>query len=48
MKHFPLTSENGKFVFGVGEFDSVEQLLEHFQNYPIIGGETGVTIKPIL
>lgn len=43
VKHFPLVFENKKFVFGVGEFFNVEQLVEHFQNYPIIGGETGLT-----
>lgn len=43
VKHFPLVFDNKKFVFGVGEFFNVEQLVEHFQNYPIIGGETGLT-----
>ena len=41
VKHFSLRSDQGKFVFGVGEFSDAEQLMEHFQNYPIIGGETG-------
>ena len=44
IKHFPLLREGTKFVFGIGEFSNVEQLLEHFQNYPIIGGETGFDI----
>ncbi|XP_078344483.1 dual adapter for phosphotyrosine and 3-phosphotyrosine and 3-phosphoinositide-like [Oculina patagonica] len=44
VKHFPLVFDNKKFVFGVGEFFNVEQLVEHFQNYPIIGGETGQPI----
>ncbi|XP_020632290.1 dual adapter for phosphotyrosine and 3-phosphotyrosine and 3-phosphoinositide-like isoform X2 [Orbicella faveolata] len=41
IKHFPLVLQGTKFVFGIGEFNNVEQLMEHFQNYPIIGGETG-------
>ena len=44
IKHFPLVHEGTKFVFGIGEFSNVEQLMEHFQNYPIIGGETGFGI----
>ena len=44
IKHFPLVLEGTKFVFGIGEFCNVEQLMEHFQNYPILGGETGFDI----
>lgn len=44
IKHFPLVLQGTKFVFGIGEFNNVEQLMEHFQNYPIIGGETGFDI----
>jgi len=44
IKHIPLAREGTKFVFGIGEFNNVEQLMEHFQNYPIIGGETGFSI----
>lgn len=48
VKHFPLVFENKKFFFGVGEFFNVEQLVEHFQNYPIIGGETGLVTCALL
>lgn len=41
VKHFKLSCDNGKLFFGAGEFSSVGELLTHFQNYPIIGGETG-------
>ncbi|KAJ7389221.1 hypothetical protein OS493_032689 [Desmophyllum pertusum] len=41
VKHFSLVFENKRFVFGVGEFFNVQELVEHFQNFPIIGGETG-------
>ncbi|XP_073231413.1 dual adapter for phosphotyrosine and 3-phosphotyrosine and 3-phosphoinositide-like [Porites lutea] len=44
VKHFALTSNNGTFVFGVGKFHNLQQLVDHFQNYPIIGGETGQPI----
>ena len=43
VKHFSLISEHGKIVFGVGEFSNIQQLVDHFKNYPIIGGETGLT-----
>ena len=48
MKHFALTSNNGTFVFGVGKFHSLQQLVDHFQNYPIIGGETGLLVEHII
>ena len=41
VKHFTLSCDNGKLFFGAGEFSSVRELITHFQNYPIIGGETG-------
>lgn len=44
VKHFKLSCDNGKLFFGAGEFSSVGELLTHFQNYPIIGGETGQPI----
>ncbi|XP_068689213.1 dual adapter for phosphotyrosine and 3-phosphotyrosine and 3-phosphoinositide-like isoform X2 [Montipora foliosa] len=44
VKHFSLRCEHGKFFFGVGEFYNIQELVEHFQNYPIIGGETGQPI----
>lgn len=44
VKHFSLSCDQGKFVFGVGEFSDAEQLMEHFQNYPIVAGETGQPI----
>ena len=44
IKHIPLFHEGTKIVFGIGEFSNVEQLMEHFQNYPIIGGESGFDI----
>ena len=48
MKHFALTSNNGTFVFGVGKFHNLQQLVDHFQNYPIIGGETGLLVEHII
>ncbi|XP_058962690.1 dual adapter for phosphotyrosine and 3-phosphotyrosine and 3-phosphoinositide-like [Pocillopora verrucosa] len=44
VRHFPLVYDKRKFVFGVGEFFNVEQLLEHFQNFPIIAGDTGQAV----
>lgn len=44
VRHFPLVYDDIKFVFGVGEFFNVEQLVEHFKNYPIIAGDTGQAV----
>lgn len=41
VKHFPLTWTGTVFKFGHGEFNSVEDLLHHFTNKPLIGSESG-------
>ena len=41
MKHYPLTWTGTNYKFGHGEFESVEDLLHHFQNKPLIGSESG-------
>jgi hypothetical protein len=41
VKHYPLTWTGTNYKFGHGEFDSVQDLLHHFQNKPLIGSESG-------
>ena len=41
VKHYPLTWTGTNYKFGHGEFESVEDLLHHFQNKPLIGSESG-------
>ena len=42
VKHFNVHWNGREFCFGFGKFASVEQLLEHFDGKPVIGGEGGV------
>lgn len=41
VKHYPLTWTGTNYKFGHGEFESVQDLLHHFQNKPLIGSESG-------
>lgn len=42
VKHFPVRWEGKEFSFGFGKFQTVPELLEHFESKPVIGGESGV------
>ncbi|XP_064623481.1 dual adapter for phosphotyrosine and 3-phosphotyrosine and 3-phosphoinositide-like isoform X2 [Lineus longissimus] len=42
VKHFPLVIEDGCYKFGMGSFSSMQDLVEHFANQPLIGSESGV------
>ena len=42
MKHFPVRWEGNEFSFGFGKFQTVSELLEHFESKPVIGGESGM------
>ena len=41
VKHFTLEHDNRYYYFGIGQFDSLEELLEHFDCLPVLGSETG-------
>ena len=43
VKHFPVRWEGKEFSFGFGKFQTVAELLEHFESKPVIGGESGTT-----
>ena len=42
VKHYEVSWDGNEFKFGMGRFASIEELLEHFSNYPVIGGDSGV------
>ena len=45
VKHFPLLYNGHVYSFGVGEFSSIQELVEHFDNYPLIAGQAGECIQ---
>ena len=42
VKHYEISWNGNEFKFGMGSFASVDELVEHFANYPVIGGDSGV------
>ncbi|EDO43858.1 predicted protein [Nematostella vectensis] len=48
VKHFPLIPDGkGGYKFGIGDFANIAELMEHFRNIPVLGGECGppVTLR---
>lgn len=43
VQHFHLYWRGDHFAFGHGTYDTVEELAEHFENKPLLGGESGRT-----
>ena len=41
VKHFKVNIQKGKIVFGQEKFSNVEAFMEHFDNRPLIGDDTG-------
>ncbi|KAJ8319438.1 hypothetical protein KUTeg_004529 [Tegillarca granosa] len=41
VKHFNITWTGSVFKFGHGEFQSIDELIQHFANKPLIGAESG-------
>ena len=41
VQHFHLYWRGDHFAFGHGTYDTVEELAEHFENKPLLGGESG-------
>ncbi|XP_066919111.1 dual adapter for phosphotyrosine and 3-phosphotyrosine and 3-phosphoinositide-like [Clytia hemisphaerica] len=44
VKHFQIGWNGNEYVFGMGKFSNIEDFVSHFENKPLIGGETGVLI----
>ena len=43
VKHFPVRWNGTEFSFGFGRFSTVQELIEHFESKPVIGGESGIS-----
>lgn len=41
-KHFQIGWDGTHYTFGMGRFSTLKDFVEHFQNKPLIGGESGV------
>ena len=41
MKHYHVVWDGRQFCFGLGKFPDVDTLAEHFDNQPIISGDSG-------
>eukprot|EP00112_Aurelia_sp_Birch-Aquarium-sp1_P012479 Seg2624.5 transcript_id=Seg2624.5/GoldUCD/mRNA.D3Y31 product="Dual adapter for phosphotyrosine and 3-phosphotyrosine and 3-phosphoinositide" protein_id=Seg2624.5/GoldUCD/D3Y31 len=41
-KHFQIGWDGTHYTFGMGRFPSLKDFVEHFENKPLIGGESGV------
>ncbi|XP_039260928.1 dual adapter for phosphotyrosine and 3-phosphotyrosine and 3-phosphoinositide-like [Styela clava] len=44
VKHFQITQANSAFKFGITEFESLESLIGHFANQPLLGGNSGTLV----
>lgn len=44
VKHFQIGWDGRIFKFGMGRFNNLEDFTKHFQNQPLIGGESGIQL----
>ena len=44
VKHFKVDIHKRMIVFGQEKFSNVEEFIEHFDNRPLIGDDTGIII----
>ncbi|XP_028513322.1 dual adapter for phosphotyrosine and 3-phosphotyrosine and 3-phosphoinositide [Exaiptasia diaphana] len=43
VKHFQIgRDQNQQYTFGMGKFTSLNEFIQHFENKPLIGGDSGV------
>ena len=41
VKHFQIGWDGDQYTFGMGKFNNINDFVEHFENKPLIGGESG-------
>ena len=41
VKHFQINWDGSEYTFGMGKFPSLQDFISHFENKPLIGGESG-------
>lgn len=42
VKHFRIGWDGQKYTFGMGKFDCLDEFIEHFENKPLIGSDSGL------
>jgi len=42
VKHFQIGWDGSHYVFGMGKFPNLLDFVTHFENKPLIGGESGL------
>ncbi|XP_028404872.1 dual adapter for phosphotyrosine and 3-phosphotyrosine and 3-phosphoinositide-like [Dendronephthya gigantea] len=42
VKHFQIGWDGKKYTFGMGKFDCLKEFVDHFENKPLIGGDSGI------
>ncbi|XP_032229589.1 dual adapter for phosphotyrosine and 3-phosphotyrosine and 3-phosphoinositide isoform X2 [Nematostella vectensis] len=42
VKHFQIGREGHHYTFGMGKFTTLNEFVQHFENKPLVGGESGV------
>ena len=46
VKHYRILWDGKQFTFGLGKFPDLESLKQHFENQPVISGESGNQLIP--
>lgn len=44
VKHFQISVQTDGISFGFGKFKNVDNLIKHFNNHPLIAGESGIPV----
>ena len=44
VKHFKIVKDENVYKFGITEFNSLESLITHFANQPLLGGSSGTLV----
>ena len=44
VKHFQIGWDGQNYEFGMGKFPNIEDFVSHFENKPLIGGDSGKNI----
>lgn len=44
VKHFQIAQVDNVYKFGITEFDSLDSLINHFANQPLLGGNSGTLV----
>jgi len=42
VKHFHVTSKDNGYLFGINQFATLQDFVNHFANQPLLGSDTGM------